>query len=141
MTTSNNVVTLFPMPRRQAVGGPPISPRKAEANRLRAIYEARKAELGFSQEEAGKAMGINQTMVSQYLTGRKPVGVLALLRFCKFLRVSPLRIRPDFEFAELCPGTLDPEAVDDALAIARLPPALRTPVRNLIHSQGPRPVQ
>lgn len=111
-----NVIYMVAKPRLK-----PDTRPQTDAQRLRAIYDLRKSQLGFDQEGAGKAMGISQTLVSHYLTGHKPLGVEALLRWAKFLQVSPLDISPSFEYREMFQGNLNPTQIEVALLWAELP--------------------
>lgn len=67
------------------------------ARRLRERWESEKESRGFTQDDAAEDMGITQGMVSQYLTAHTPLGVVAVLRFAKFLHCRPVDIRPDYE--------------------------------------------
>lgn len=68
----------------------PLSPEQlADAARLKAIYMAKKRELGLTQESLASACGWeSQGSVSQYLNGKIPLNVEAAVKFAKALRVS-----------------------------------------------------
>jgi hypothetical protein len=51
-----------------------------------------------TQEWAGEQMDITQGAVSQYLTGRVPLGVVATMKFANLLKCLPTDIRPDFPY-------------------------------------------
>jgi transcriptional regulator with XRE-family HTH domain len=132
MTLSNvvgNVYYMVPKPKSK------IDLRhQTDAQRLRALFEMRKAQEGITQDTAAEAMGIKQTMVSHYLSGRKPMGTEALLRWARFLRVSPLDISPDFEYRDMIPGSLSPPQIEVAILWAELPEDIGKNVREQIKS-------
>lgn len=79
---------------------------KAEAGRLKAIYERRKSEArsrgeSLTQEAVGSKCGWEspQSAVNQYLNGRVPLNLEALLRFS-----SALQFRPEEVSARLIQG-------------------------------------
>ena len=119
----------------------PVKPHKklehsqqSEADRLRRFWEMRKEQRDLTQQDAAKAMGIKQTLVSHYLNGRKPLGTEALLRWAKFLQVSPTDIRPDFEYRDMIPGKLSPPQVEVADLWGRLPDAIAATFREQLRS-------
>lgn len=48
-----------------------------------------------TQEEAGLAMGMGQSAVSQFLRGEVPLGLESVLKFSRLLNVDPRQIRKD----------------------------------------------
>lgn len=74
--------------------------RQAAAN-LKEIWEARRNEFGLTQEIAGARMGMNQSAVSQYLNGRIPIGLEALLKWSGLLGCKPEDIRSDTALGDL----------------------------------------
>jgi len=76
--------------------------QQQEANRLNAIFNARKREFGFSQETFGFDNGLgSQQVVWQYLNGRMTLNLAAAVRFaqgllCSVSDFSP-RIAKDIE--------------------------------------------
>lgn len=69
--------------------------RTADAERLKRLYEDRVPE-GMSQADFGQTFGIGtQGMVSQYLTGHRPLNVEAAAKFAKGLRCTIADISPD----------------------------------------------
>lgn len=116
---------------------------ETDSDRLRAIYNQRKRELGFDQRSAADAMEISQTMVSQYLSGHKQLGVEALLRWAKFLRVSPVDIQPEFEYRDMIPGRLTAAQLEVAVLWGDLPEPLansiRDQIRTTVRTLKPRP--
>lgn len=129
MTASNAAGNVLYMGAR-------LKPRtpQSDADRLRAIYARRKAELGFDQRRAGESMGISQTMVSQYLKGTKALGVDALLRWAKFLQVSPIEIQPGFEYRDMVPGKLTQAQLEVAVLWGELPEPLASSIRDQIRT-------
>lgn len=72
------------------ISGMPAQPlteeQLADAARLKAIYEAKKRDLGFTQESLAAQLGWNtQSAVSQYLNGRIPLNTDAAVKFSKAL--------------------------------------------------------
>lgn len=68
--------------------------RIGDAERLKRLYEER-VPSGMSQSEFGSAYGIgNQSMVSQYLTGHRPLNIEAAAKFAKGLRCTIRDISP-----------------------------------------------
>jgi len=62
---------------------------RAERERLRELWDAKKDELHLTQVKAAKALGFsNQTAISQYLNGRIPLNFEAVVKFCKLLKVD-----------------------------------------------------
>ena len=68
---------------------------KRAAENLKYIWDSRKSELGLTQEIAGAEMGMNQSAISQYLNGRIPIGLEALLKWSSLLGCAPEDIRTD----------------------------------------------
>jgi transcriptional regulator with XRE-family HTH domain len=69
--------------------------RDADAQRLKRLYEERVPE-GMSQGDFGKRFEIgNQSMVSQYLSGHRPLNYDAAAKFAKGLRCTIADISPE----------------------------------------------
>ena len=69
--------------------------RQGDAERLTKLYAQRVPE-GMSQEQFGKRFGIgNQSMVSQYLSGHRPLNFEAAAKFAKGLRCTIADISPE----------------------------------------------
>ncbi len=68
------------------------------AENLRRIWNEKKRTLGLTLERAGELLGVSHSAVSQYVTGRVPIGVDFLLRISELLGVEPREIRPDFRW-------------------------------------------
>lgn len=65
------------------------------SKRLREIWDAKKEELGLSQEKAAGRMGFStQAAVSQFLNGRIALNKENVLKFAELLGVSPEEIDP-----------------------------------------------
>ncbi|HHR6245018.1 TPA: LexA family protein [Providencia alcalifaciens] len=62
--------------------------QKADAVRLKAIFEAKKKELGLSQESLGDAIGMGQSAVAQLLNGVNAINVENAVKLAKALEVS-----------------------------------------------------
>lgn len=111
-------------------------PRQVEGDhhRLTALWDRHKERTGMTQAQAGKEMGIKQTLVSHYLSGRKPLGTDALLRWARLLGVSPLDIQPEFEYRDMIPGKLSPVQIEVATLWPHLPTEVATSMREQIKS-------
>lgn len=132
MTAGNAVGNVLAMPVKPRQR--PEQHQQTEAERLRRLWEMRKQQHGWTQDDAAKSMGIKQTLVSHYLNGRKRLGTEALLRWAKFLQVSPLDIRPDFEYRDMIPGKLSPPQVEVADMWGRLPDTIAVTFREQLRS-------
>ncbi|MBX6952839.1 LexA family transcriptional regulator [Providencia rettgeri] len=62
--------------------------QKADAVRLKAIFEAKKKELGLSQESLGDAIGMGQSAVAQLLNGVNAINVENAVKLAEALEVS-----------------------------------------------------
>jgi transcriptional regulator with XRE-family HTH domain len=69
----------------------------AAAARLKALWEQKQKERGFTQETAADELGITQGAVSQYINGGIALGIAATIKFARFLGCEPSEIRPDYE--------------------------------------------
>ena len=56
----------------------------ADAERLKAIYEAKKKELRISQQDIADALGISQGAVGHYMNGRNPLNVRVATQFSQY---------------------------------------------------------
>lgn len=108
--------------------------------RLRARWEAEREHRTFTQDDAAAEMGITQGAVSQYLNGHTPLGVVATLRFAKFLHCHPTDIRPDYE--HLLATELTSDAFEIAAAWESIPDSdqMKDYLRNLVLAY-PRPTK
>jgi len=77
---------------------------------LRRIWDAKKDELGLTQQKVAERFGVTQGAVSHYLNGQNPLGQLQALKFAKALQVDPSEIMdmgalaiPSGESVELTP--------------------------------------
>ncbi|MBM7346083.1 LexA family transcriptional regulator [Pantoea coffeiphila] len=65
------------------------------ALRLRSIWDAKKEQLGLSQEKAAGFFGFStQAAISQFLNGKAPLNTENILKFSALLRVQPEEISP-----------------------------------------------
>ena len=62
--------------------------QKADANRLKSIFEAKKKELGLSQEALGDAIGMGQSAVAQLLNGVNAINAENAAKLAVALEVS-----------------------------------------------------
>lgn len=73
----------------------PLSPEQAAAcRRLRKLWDSRKQELGLTQDKAAESLGVTQGAVGNMLNGRLAIGLKALGKWAKLLRVKPAEIDP-----------------------------------------------
>ncbi|PHN66469.1 transcriptional regulator [Pseudomonas sp. ICMP 8385] len=63
------------------------SVEKEECQALKAIYLAKKKQLGLSQEKMAEDFGMTQTGVSMYLNGKNSLNVMTAAKFSKLLQV------------------------------------------------------
>jgi len=61
--------------------------RKAESEKLKAIFNSKKRDLGLTQEKLAHALDMNQSSVSHYLNGVNPLNATAAAAFAKILDV------------------------------------------------------
>jgi transcriptional regulator with XRE-family HTH domain len=64
------------------------SDRKEECLRLKAIFNAKKASLGLTQEKLAHALEMNQSSVSHYLNGVNPLNASVAAAFASILQVE-----------------------------------------------------
>ncbi|AOZ06792.1 LexA family transcriptional regulator [Cupriavidus malaysiensis] len=93
--------------------------QKRDAERLTRLFKdwqhARRAQgEPSSQEFASELLGFNQSALSQYLRGKIPLNVAAMLKWCALLRCDPSDISPDLaekmrEIADQVPDKIDSE--------------------------------
>jgi hypothetical protein len=119
----------------------PANAPHPDSMRLRAIWDMEDGRPGskISQKAMAAEWGVNASLITQYLNGHIPLNLEAKLRFARYLNKSPVGIWPDFEFADLCPGNLAPEALEIASLWGRLAEAQRQAVRQLILSLSGKP--
>ncbi|WP_053014350.1 MULTISPECIES: helix-turn-helix domain-containing protein [Xenorhabdus] len=60
----------------------------ASANRLKAIYEAKKKTLGLSQEVLAEKLGMGQSAVAQLLNAKNAIGVSHAAKFAEILEIT-----------------------------------------------------
>lgn len=76
------------------------SERLAQQN-LRRIWDAKKGELGLTQESAAEKMGFStQGAVGHYLNGHIPLNTDAVIKFSRLLKVKPTEIDKEFAVFE-----------------------------------------
>jgi len=86
----------MPAPRSETVK----KKQQARADRLKAIWEKKKSDLGLLQKDVAKRLGWKtQGAVGHVLSGGTPLTIDLLLEMCEILKVSPALIVP--ELAEL----------------------------------------
>lgn len=68
------------------------------ANRLKRIWDAKKGQLGLSQEKAAGILGFStQAAISQFLNGKAPLNTENILKFSALLKVAPEEINQNIE--------------------------------------------
>lgn len=80
--------------------------RKAECDKLKAIFNSKKRDLGLTQEKLAHALDMNQSSVSHYLNGVNPLNAQAAASFAKILGVDvgDFSTRLAKEIAEMAGG-------------------------------------
>lgn len=68
--------------------------RKAECLRLKRIFNAKKRDLGLTQEKLAELLGINQSSVSHYLNAVNPLNASIAAGFAKILEVQISEFSP-----------------------------------------------
>ena len=63
-------------------------------NNLRRIWDAKKAEIGVTQNQAAKELGWTQGAVAQYLNNITELNTTAIIKLANFLGVDPREIDP-----------------------------------------------
>ncbi len=66
-----------------------------DAKRLKALYEAKKKDLGLSQESIAHELGVVQSAVAQIFSGKNALNLSRALEFAKILKVSVADFSPD----------------------------------------------
>lgn len=64
---------------------------------LREIWDRRKRELGVTQVEAARALGLTQGALSQYLNGTIKLAPPAIIKLARYLNVAPSDIDPEID--------------------------------------------
>jgi transcriptional regulator with XRE-family HTH domain len=115
-----------------------LTPQELDAaKRLENLWNQRKHELGLTQEKVAHLCGWGtQGAFSQYLRGRIPLNLDAVLKIAKVIQVEPESIMP--EIADLLSsntGSLDDDpAFQLASAIRSLPEKERLALETLVDS-------
>ncbi|PHM22118.1 helix-turn-helix domain-containing protein [Xenorhabdus budapestensis] len=60
----------------------------SDASRLKAIYEAKKKELGLSQEVLAEKLGMGQSAVAQLLNAKNAINVTHAAKFAEILEIA-----------------------------------------------------
>lgn len=66
----------------------------ADAARLKAIYLAKRKELGINQDDIAELLGVNQSAISHYIGGVNALNPKAVAAFAKILQVNASEISP-----------------------------------------------
>lgn len=99
------------MPSIKDRAAKPTAADKQAGKRLRKIWQDSKPKLTQDAIAAQFGEGVTQGNISQYMTGRIPLGAAAVLKFAAILRCSPLDIRDDLpELHAAVPQSNDPLA-------------------------------
>lgn len=91
----------------------PENVRVKVGKNLKSIYEAKKIELGLSQNVIAERMDLTQGTVGQYLNGKTPLNARALTKFANILQTTPAEIWPEhasYLDVDLNPANAVPEA-------------------------------
>ena len=94
----------------------------------------RRLELRISQSDLAKTLNVTFQQVQKYENGRNRVSASRLSMVAKTLRVNPAHFF-DFQFATVCSGDMDREAVALNVAFTRITDtALRTKIVEMIEA-------
>lgn len=69
--------------------------QKADAARLKSLYQSRARQLGLTQELIADELGITQGGVSHYLNGKNPLNTKVAATFARLLKVSVKDFSPE----------------------------------------------
>lgn len=80
--------------------------RKAECDKLKAIFNSKKRDLGLTQEKLAHALDMNQSSVSHYMNGVNPLNAQAAAAFARILGVDvgEFSLRLAKEISEMAGG-------------------------------------
>lgn len=80
--------------------------RKAECDKLKAIFNSKKHDLGLTQEKLAHALDMNQSSVSHYMNGVNPLNAAAASAFARILGVDVFEFSPRLarEIADMAGG-------------------------------------
>ena len=74
-----------------------MTPRKQSAAlKAKALWLDKKAAEGLTQDDANLALGWSNSLFGQYINGRVPMGVEAIVKTAGFLGVKPWDIDPSY---------------------------------------------
>ncbi len=109
--------------RRKPAPKPPAKKRTRyipDWKPLRALWDARKDQEGWSQKAMALAAGATEGAISQLLKGDTKLTIEWALQFARYMRVPIVEIWADFPFRALTPGNLAPDEVEVALTFRAL---------------------
>jgi DNA-binding XRE family transcriptional regulator len=106
---------------------------------LRAMWDARKDQEGWSQKAMALAAGATEGAISQLLKGDTKLTIEWALQFSTYMGVPIVDIWPDFPFRGATPGRLSPDEVEIALMFRMLKdPEQKKTLTNLLRAMQPR---
>lgn len=70
---------------------------RANAGRLKRLYEAKKKALGITQTSMADTLGMKQGAVAQYINGHIALNYEAVIRFARLIEVDPWDIDPELD--------------------------------------------
>ncbi len=77
------------------MAGRPITEEdKKRAQRLKALYQTKKKEIGLTQVQCAEKLKISQSAISQFLNAIVPLNTDAILAFAELLETKPSEIDP-----------------------------------------------
>lgn len=74
---------------------------RESAHRLRLLWEEKRRREGLKLQDAADAMKISPSAISQYVRGKIPLNIKAIIRFAAYLGCDTAKIDPDDFFSEL----------------------------------------
>ncbi len=117
-----------------AIKRQPLTPDELEAaSNLKRVWNAKKAELGLTQESAAHQLGYKtQSAVNQYLNAKVKLNLSAILSFAKLLKVSPAEISTKLVPAEFLPEGTVGMSVNEAIS----PPYTPSKLLSKLHGKA-----
>lgn len=86
---------------RNVKGKKKLTPEEvAECARLKTIWNARKKDLGLSQDEMAAELGMTQSNLSNYLNGHQSLSLRLILQLAVRIGFKPSVVRTDLAFLD-----------------------------------------
>lgn len=115
-----------------------MTPKQQEVHaRVEARWHAKQAtrqpsQPKLTQTSAAKEMGVTQSAVQQWLSGKVPIGPIALLRFARILEVNVTELDPEWALTDLAIAELNKDDLALVAQLLALPKEKREPIAAMI---------